>query len=248
MKLRFKEPKVWRYIMGSIEKIIDEGVFNINNNGLSLRALDTSRVIMIDFYYPKSAFDEFSINGEEENLGISFSVLSDVLKRAEKNDELELISDENSLMLRYVGRGERIFKIPLISLSQEKLPEPKITFNVKAKLSNNVFIDFVSDIESIADSLTITANEEENKLIITGKGDIESAEIELSMEKQNLIELVIDSPDSSTYSVEYFSDILLAAKEADLISLQYSQDAPIRIDMEYQSGGRLTTYVSPRIE
>ncbi|MGC8573697.1 MAG: DNA polymerase III sliding clamp, partial [Caldisphaera sp.] len=103
-------------------------------------------------------------------------------------------------------------------------------------------------IEAISDSLTINADDKENKLIITGKGDIESAEIELSLEKQNIIELSVDSPDSSTYSIEYFSDMLMAAKEADLITLMYSQDAPVKVEMEYQNGGKITFYVSPRID
>ncbi|AFZ70165.1 proliferating cell nuclear antigen PCNA [Caldisphaera lagunensis DSM 15908] len=247
VKIKFKEPRTWRYIIGSIEKIIDEGVFTINEEGLHFRALDTSRIVMIDFIYPKSSFEEFDVD-KEENIGVSFSTLSDILKRAEKDDELEMISDENSITLKYIGKGERLFKIPQISLSQDKLPEPKITFTVKAKLTNNTFIDIINDIEAIGESITIRADDNENKLIITGKGDIESAEIELSLEKQNLIELSIDSPDSSTYSIEYLSDMLMAAKEADLITLMYSQDAPAKIDMEYQNGGRITFYISPRID
>ncbi|MCE4624125.1 MAG: proliferating cell nuclear antigen (pcna) [Caldisphaeraceae archaeon] len=248
MKLRFKDPRTWRYIIGSIEKIIDEGVITANEDGLSLRAIDTSRVVMVDFYYPRDAFEDYELNDKEEDLGLSFSVLNSVLKRAEKNDELELSSDGNSLSLKYIGRGERLFKIPLINITQERLPEPKINFNVKAKLTNNIFIDSIKDIESISDSITISADEEGNKLVITGKGDIEVAEIELSIEKKNLIDLSIDSPDTSTYSVEYFSDMLLAAREAELVSLLYSQDTPAKVVMEYQGGGRMTFYVSPRIE
>jgi len=247
VKLKFKEPRTWRYIIGSIEKIIDEGVFTANDNGLHFRALDTSRIVMVDFIYPKSSFDEFEVNNEE-SIGVSFSVLSDVLKRAEKDDMLELITDENNIALKYIGKGERIFRIPQLSLSQDKLPEPKITFTVRAKLTNNSFIDIINDIEAISDSLTISANDKEDKLIITGRGDIESAEIELSLEKQNIIELNIDSPDSSTYSIEYFSNMLIAAKEADLVTLMYSQDAPVKVEMEYQNGGKITFYVSPRID
>ncbi|MDQ7081634.1 MAG: hypothetical protein Q9N34_00495 [Aquificota bacterium] len=42
--------------------------------------------------------------------------------------------------------------------------------------------------------------------------------------------------------------MLHAAQAADSVSIQYSEDAPVRVDFEYLGGGRLTFYVSPRME
>ncbi|MEM5874122.1 MAG: hypothetical protein QW065_04995 [Acidilobaceae archaeon] len=39
-----------------------------------------------------------------------------------------------------------------------------------------------------------------------------------------------------------------ASQAADIVSIQYANEAPIRVDLEYMGGGRLTFYVSPRVE
>jgi len=57
-RFRFTDARTWRYMVASIEKIIDEGVFVASPEGLSLRALDTSRVAMVDLYYPQDSFKE----------------------------------------------------------------------------------------------------------------------------------------------------------------------------------------------
>jgi proliferating cell nuclear antigen len=245
LKLKFRNAKTWTYIVGSIKEILDEGVFIANDEGLSLRALDTSRVVMVDLFYPKEAFDEFTVSGEE-SFGVSFDALGKVLARGLKDEALGIETQGNSLVISFEGHGVRQFKIPQISLTVERLPEPKISFTVFAKLPNAVFIDTVKAVEEVADSITLSA--EENRLHFIGPGDVEKVLIELSVEHQNLLDLKVDSPDKATYSVEYFDNMLKAARGADQVTLQYAQDAPARVQFDFEGGGRLTFYVSPRVE
>ncbi len=245
LRFHFRDARVWRYMVASIEKIIDEGVFVATPEGLSLRAMDTSRVVMVDLFYPSSAFDDYSVE-EEKEFGVSFTVLSKVLRRARKNDELVLVVDDSKITVKLAGRGERTFRFPQIMLTYEKLPEPKIQFTVKAKMMGSTFKEVIKDIELMSESVTIRATE--SALYMTGKSDIASVEAELSLERGSLIDLIVDSPDQASYSIEYFSQMGNAAQAADSVTLQYSEDAPARVDFEYMGGGRLTFYVSPRID
>lgn len=245
MKLRFKSARTWTYIVGSIKEILDEGVFTATDQGLSLRALDTSRVVMVDLFYPREAFDVYEVS-EKESFGVSFDVLGKVLARSLKDEALSLETQKDSLLVSFEGHGVRQFRIPQVSLNVEELPEPKISFTVYAKMSNATFIDAVKAVEEVADSLTISA--EEGKIYFIGAGDVEKVEVELSVEGQSLIDLKVDSPDRATYSVEYFDDMIKAARGADQVTLQYAQDSPARVQFDFEGGGRLTFYVSPRIE
>ena len=245
MEFHFSDARTWRYMVASIEKIIDEGVFVASSEGLSLRALDTSHVVMVDLFYPASAFVDYNVEGEEE-FGVSFSALTKILRRARKDDELVISVEDGRLTVKLKSRGERIFKIPQIVVSSEKLPEPRITFTVKARMLGSVFRDVIRDMEVHGESITFTATE--SSLLVTSRSDIASAEAELSVERGSLIDFEVESPDKATYSVEYFSVMLNAAQAADGVLLQYSEDAPVRVDFEYIGGGRLTFYVSPRME
>jgi len=244
----FGDARVWRYMIASIEKIIDEGVFVISESGISLRALDTSNVVMVDLFYPESSFREFEPGEGETEFGVSFGVLSKVLRRARKNDELELKVGESELEVIFRGRGKRLFRIPQIMLTHQKLPEPKIPITVTASITSTVFREAVRTIEPIADTIVFEADGEGEKLYIRGEGDIEKAELILSLERGSLIDLSVENPDRSMYTLEYFSQMMQAAQAANTVAIKYSMDAPIRVDMLYPPEGRLTFYVSPRIE
>jgi len=245
LRFHFSDARIWRYMVASIEKIIDEGVFVATPEGLSLRAMDTSRVVMVDLFYPASSFIDYNVEGEKE-FGVSFSVLTKILRRARKEDELVLEVEGNRVIVKLKSRGERVFRIPQILLTYEKLPEPKIQFTVKARMLGSTFRDVMKDIELISESVTLRATE--NVLYLTGRSDIASVEAELSPERGSLIELTVDSNDKATYSIEYFTQMSSAAQAADGVVIQYAEDAPARVDFEYLGGGRLTFYVSPRIE
>jgi proliferating cell nuclear antigen len=247
LRFHFRDARVWRYMIASIEKILDEGVFVATPEGISLRALDTSHIVMVDLLYPSSAFVEFTVERDVVEVGVSFGVLSKVLRRATKNDELVLELKGNSIVVELKRRGVRRFRIPLIHLTYEKLPEPKIAFTVKAKMLGSTFRDVVRILKPIADSVTLKASED-GRLTFIGRGDVASGEVELSLDKQTLLEASIESPDEASYTMEYFEYIAKASQVADTITIQYAQEAPVRVDLEYADGGRLTFYVSPRVD
>jgi len=247
LKLHFRDARIWRYMVASVEKILDEGVFVATPDGLSLRALDTSHIVMVDLFYPASAFVEYTVGRDVVELGVSFGVLSKVLRRASKNDELVLELEGNSIIIEFRGKGVRRFRIPSIHLTYEKLPEPKIAFTVKAKMLGSTFREVIKVLKPIAESVTLKAFED-GRLVFIGRGDVASGEVELSLDKQTLLEVSVESPDEASYSMEYFEYMRSASQVADTISIQYAQEAPVRVDMEYLGGGRLTFYVSPRID
>ena len=242
----FGDARVWRYMIASVEKILDEGVFLLTSEGISLRALDTSRVAMVDLFYPESAFLEYEVEEEQVEFGVSFGVFSKVLRRARKNDELEISVGDSHIEIIFRGRGRRIFKIPQITLTYERLPEPKIPITVRASMTGTVFRETIRTIEAIAEAIELEASED--MLYVRGEGDIEKAELVLTMERGSLLDLQVESHDRSLYTLEYFSQMLQAAQAANTVNISYSADAPVRVDMLYAPEGRLTFYVSPRTE
>ncbi|MEM0340793.1 MAG: DNA polymerase sliding clamp [Acidilobaceae archaeon] len=245
-KMHFKDARTWRYILSSIEKVLDEGVFIASREGLKLRALDPSHVVMVDLFYPASAFIEYEVKKDEIEIGVSFETLTKVLRRGGKEDELAIELEENNLNISFLGRGIRKFSIPTINLLYDKLPEPKVSFTVRAKMLSSVFRDVIKSLEKIGDSIKFKARED--VLIVIGSSDVMKGEVELSLDKQSLIEYEAESLDESSYTLEYFTYMATASQAADIVSIQYANEAPIRVDLEYMGGGRLTFYVSPRVE
>ncbi len=58
-KLKVSDAKLLRDMATAISILVDEATFKIDPEGLKLRAMDPSRVAMIDFEWPKTIFEEY---------------------------------------------------------------------------------------------------------------------------------------------------------------------------------------------
>ena len=245
MKLVFMDARVWRYIVTAISKTLSEAVFKATEDGLSLRAMDPSRITMVDLLFPPTAFDEYSVDGEEE-LGVNISDLVKILKRTGKEDQLELESSGDRLTIIFRGKNTRKFVMPLLSLEAEELPEPRLELKARARMLSTVFREIIKDLEPIGDMVVFELSPE--KLVARSMSDLGEAEVELTLESGNLIEVEAEGVERAAFSLDYFSDIVSAAQASDLVTLHLSTDMPCRVEYSLPQGAHLDFYVAPRIE
>ncbi|ABN69744.1 proliferating cell nuclear antigen PcnA [Staphylothermus marinus F1] len=248
MRLRFADARAWRYAMNAIGKIIDEGAYKIQENGIRLRAIDPSRIVMVDFYIPREGLLEYEFD-KEETIGVNMEDLTKILRRAVKGDELELRTLEaGRLAVIFLGRGTRMFIIPSLETIAEELPELKIPFTVKAKMLPSTFRDVVKELEPISDAIEFRAIKDEQKIIAKASGDIVEAEIELSIENGALIDFEASEDARAIYTIDYLSDISGASQAAEELTFEFATAVPCKIEYTLPQEGRLTFYVAPRVE
>jgi proliferating cell nuclear antigen len=75
LKLRFRDAVVWKYSIVAISKIIEEANFKATSDGIKLRAMDPSAVVLVDFYIPSNAFYEYDIS-EDVVIGLNMEELA----------------------------------------------------------------------------------------------------------------------------------------------------------------------------
>lgn len=248
MKLRFADARAWRYSMNAIGKIIDEAAFKINEEGIQLKAIDPSRIVMVDFHVGKQSFDEFEVE-KEETVGVNMEDLTKILRRAVKGDALELQTLEaGRLAVIFLGRGIRKFIIPSLETIAEELPELKIPFTVYVKMHPGTFRDVVKELEPISDAIEFVAKKNEQKLIARASGDIVEAEIELSVENGALVDFRAEEDARAIYTIDYLSDISAASQAAEEMEFEFATAVPCKITYILPQEGRLTFYVAPRVE
>ncbi len=247
MKLLFFDARVWRYTISAIGKIIEEGVFVVNQEGLRLRAMDPSHVVLIDFYVPSTAFDVFEVE-KEEQIGVNFEDIAKIMRRAVKDDQLELSTSGSKLSISFIGKSTRKFVLPQLSLTAEELPdiEAKLQFKAQARMLSDTFNDIVKDLEPVGKDVVFEASS--NALKIAVKGDIAEAEIMMDMERGSLLDLNVEEESRAGYSLDYFVDMAGASKAADTITLAFATDMPCKVEFEMPQGARLRFYVAPRVE
>jgi len=248
LKLSFREATIWKYAISAISKIIEEASFRITEEGLRLRAMDPSAVVLVDFYIPQQAFSVFEVE-REMNIGTNMEELAKILRRARKGDELVLepISGGH-LRIVFEGRGSRSFKIPGIELSVQEIPEISFEETFKCKIMPKLFKDVIKELEPISDAVEFYSPINSGILYLKAQGEIAEAEIELSTASGALIEYESTGEARSKYTVDHLVDISAASQTAEVLSIGFGVETPLRLTYELPYGGKLEFYVAPRTD
>jgi proliferating cell nuclear antigen len=247
-KLKVSDAKLLRDMANAISILVDEATFKIDPEGLKLRAMDPSRVAMIDFEWPKTIFQEYVCN-EPTKVCLNISELLKLLKRASKDESVELSIDDKTgrLLVVISGKYNRNFTMPTLEASEEEVPTPKISFNVKAKTTTQGLSQAIEDAQLVSDHVRIEAEPE--KMILSASGDLMGATITLQKGSDALLDLEVKENAKATFSLSYLSEIIKASSAtSDIATLEFSSDMPIRIDFQQTKEGKLVFFLAPRIE
>ncbi|WP_236698191.1 proliferating cell nuclear antigen (pcna) [Pyrodictium occultum] len=242
----FFDARVWRYLVSAISKVIEEGVFVADpEEGLLFRAMDPSHVIMLDMRFPRDSFEEFDLE-ERRELGLNLDDVAKVLRRAGKEDRLEINADENSVSFSFIGKGVRTFTLPLLDITAEQLPEPQLEFKAHVKVMSDVYRDTIKDVELIGDVIRFVAEGDEFK--VSSSSELGEAEIIYTRESGSLVDLEVDGSQQASYTLEYFSDLSSASRVADMVTIHFSTDMPALVEHELPQGAKFSFLIAPRVE
>lgn len=243
-RVLFPAAHVWRYVVGGLKGMIKEGVFVFADDGIRLKALDPSHVVMVDVFFPRGSAMEFDVEGEVR-IPLNMEELARVLRRAGKKDYLKLEKEGDRLKVTLEGRFSRSFHEPVISLEYSEIGEIKVPFKVDVRLASRVFEEAVSDLEPVGDIIGFEADGE--RLVIFNESETVKAYIELTPEF-GVLSSVVEEPQRAVYSYEYVSSFIPVAKVADVVRVQFSNDMPLKLTFELPQGAWLALYVAPRAE
>jgi proliferating cell nuclear antigen len=247
-KLKVADAKFLRDMITSISVLVDEATFKLDSEGMKLRAMDPSRVAMIDFEWPKTVFEEYECT-EPAKMCINITELLKLLKRAGKDEVVELSLDEKTgrLHVAISGKYSRNFTMPTLEASEEEVPTPKLTFNVKIKATTDGLSQAIEDAQLVSDHVKLEADPE--KLVFNAAGDLMGATITILKGSDTLLDLEATQPSKATFSLSYLTEIIKAASAtSDIATLEFSSDMPVKLDFQQVKGGKLTFYLAPRIE
>jgi proliferating cell nuclear antigen len=244
---KINDAKLWRNLLAAISTLIEEADFNAAPEGIKLRSMDPSHVAMVDFVWDKSAFEEYTcLQPTKIRLNIS-----DIVKklRGAGQEPLEMAYDENTRKLNMVikGRWKTTFTLPTLDPGDEEVPTPKIAFNTRIKMISSSFKDIIDQIQTVSDNVRFETTQE--KFTAEAVTELSGAKIELEKGSDVLLELQVKEPCKATFNLNYLSEISKAgATAAELVTLEFSSNMPVKLEYEMPKQGKLLYYLAPRIE
>jgi proliferating cell nuclear antigen len=232
-------------IISAISTLVEEATFVANAEGITFRGMDPSHVALIDISWPNSAFEKYECDNDIK-FGVRVDEFSKLIKRAEKQDSIEIGISEDNMLLVTIGKNKK-YKMRLIESSASDTPLPKIPYDTKIGLMSSAFDKILGDVQVVSDYLTIKATT--SKAEFSGKGDSGEVVIDLEKGMEQLTDISVKQESIGTYSLEYLNPIVKAVgTTAGSVTCEYSSAKPLRIEFKVANIGRIHFYLAPRVE
>jgi proliferating cell nuclear antigen len=247
IKIELSDTDLLKNTIPILSEIIDEGVFKVDNNGISLLSPDRTMVAVVDFKILSSAFASYHVD-KEASLGLNLASLVSILKRVKSNEKLTMETEDggNRLKLTIKGQGKRVFEIPLIDVSTEKPPIDQLKFDNSLMIDSSIVEEGIEDAEIAGDSVVFMADSDFFKM--HSKGDVSSTELELRKGDKVLHHLKVEGAIKSRYPLEYLKKMIKAAKVFNQMEIRFGTDYPMKLDFKSVDKMHLSFVLAPRVE
>ncbi len=235
-------------IIKAIMVINNEATFNLNHDGLSLRVIDPSNVTMIDLVIPKSAFQEYYV---DKNNDSKYCLdLEDMLKlvKVKKDDCIEIKrTDGNNekLTVNVIGKFNKKYLMPNLGPSNNEMPLPKLTYDVNIKLGSADLLELLENFN--AEQIRIEAFND--KLVFSNKDEMGETSIPIEKRHDCIYDFTVKTESKALYSISFIKPIIKECKNLnDIMTLKFSMDRPIMFSVTLKNKVKIEYYLAPRIE
>lgn len=237
----------FRSLVKALSVIVEEGTFVMNEAQMKLLAMDPSHVAMVDFELPSEFFDSYKCEGEPK-LSINIKEFLRFLDRVDRDEQVRIVLNEDKARLViHCKRGghSRRFEMPILEPLDEEVPQPKIFFKGKVRITSDALRMAIRDANLVSEHVKVEM--EDGLLKINAEGDMGSSFSEWLADSDDVLELKVDEDSSATFTLSYLQDIANAAgANSEVVTIELSTDMPIKMDFEIPTG-RLVYYLAPCI-
>ncbi|HNT60438.1 MAG TPA: proliferating cell nuclear antigen (pcna) [Candidatus Bilamarchaeaceae archaeon] len=245
MKITIGDSTALKDAVDSIVNLVEEGLFEITNEGVRLKAMDPSQISMISFFMPKEAFSQYALE-EERKLGVDVDKLSKVLARGGRGESAELGLEDGKLKIIFGGgKKRRTFKLPLIEVGSGLEREPKIEYRNHVKVDSEALKEMLKDAKLVSSHVRLIL--EEGHFRVEIKGDDGEVKEEFEKDAEEVKELKVAEGSRATFPLQYMEDIVKASKPGTQVTIYLETDRPLKVEYDVM-GAKSVYYLAPRIE
>lgn len=249
----FPKGKEVRYVFLSLAQLLNEGLFTMGPDGITLKAIDPSKVALISLNIPSTALEEVNIT-ETVKVGLIFDTVKKLAKRIRAKDKVELGIDKGRgrfiMTIYYGAKGKesgmyRRFYLPIVDVSQEEVPELNIEYPTRVRMSIDQFYDALLAASEISDAVTISIDPSAFSVRAIGDGG-RYYEVQFQSSDEVFQEYAASEKHEATYSLDYLLDMSRQMKPiCEYVTIELASNKPIKLTYEFASG-YLTYFVAPR--
>lgn len=232
------------YIM-NLMIVVEEININIDEKGISAKAVDVANVSMIASTIKREAFDNYELNVSQLKLGLDLLKIYDILSFSNKNCIINIAVDITTQKLT-ISFENLFYSTSLLDPStiRDDPNIPNISFTNKCCIRGSDLKKSLKIAERVNDHIILELKDE--KLYIISKNETDNINLVL---ESKILENVSSSVISSIYSIDYLLNLTKTIWKIDKIILSIGQDYPLLATFNLSKNSGSTIYfLAPRIE
>jgi proliferating cell nuclear antigen len=234
-----------RDALDSVSVLVDECKVRLNEDGLSIRAVDPANVGMVDLSLDAAAFESYEADGGV--IGVNLARLEDIAGMGNAGDLVHLELDEQTrkLHIRIDGLSYTLALIDPDSIRQE--PDiPDLDLPARIVAEGNQLDRGITAADMVSDHINLRVDEDEATFHIEAEGDTDDVDFEIGAD--DLIDLDA-GPADSLFSLDYLKDMNRAIPGDAEVTIELGEEFPVKLHYDFAEGlGNVTFMLAPRIQ
>lgn len=226
MAIELKNVEFFQRAINAVSSFISEGNFRFNDKGISLKALDPSRIVLVDYVAGKNLFEKFDI--EPTLVGIDLIEFSKIINRVLPKDRLLMDLTDSEILVNFDGEISRNFNLPLIDVAEDEIKVPDTRFDCRIEIPARILKEILKDALLFGGAVIFRIKN--NELIVEARGSAGNLKTITKGSKGIVVKSSADVV--SKYSLNFLQNIVREADSAKKIVLELKSDAPMKISYE----------------
>ena len=231
--------------LDSVSVLVDECKIRLNEEELSIRAVDPANVGMVDLTLEAAAFESYEADGGV--IGVNLARLEDIAGMANSGDliHLELDEETRKLHIEIDGLSYTLALIDPDSIRQEPdIPDLDLASEIVvegAQLDRGI-----KAADMVSDHIRLRVDETDEAFFIEAEGDTD--DVNLKLDREDLIALTA-GPADSLFSLDYLKDMNKAIPSDAEVTIELGEEFPVKLHYGFAEGlGNVTFMLAPRIQ
>ncbi|MFC6837112.1 DNA polymerase sliding clamp [Halomarina ordinaria] len=234
-----------RAALDSVSVLVDECKIRLEEDELTIRAVDPANVGMVDLSLSAAAFESYEADGGV--IGVNLTRLEDIAKMADADQlvQFELDEETRKLHIQIEGLEYTLALIDPDSIRQE--PDlPDLDLPATVVVEGRDIDRAVKAADMVSDHIALGVDVDEEVFYVDAEGDTDDVHFEL--DREDLIDLSAGEA-RSLFSLDYLKEMNKALPKDGEITIELGQEFPVKLHLEIAEGqGQVTYMLAPRIQ
>ncbi|KAA8499918.1 Proliferating cell nuclear antigen [Porphyridium purpureum] len=252
---RLPRSAVLKKILDSVKDLVKETNWDCNEEGMSMQALDTGRIVLVEVMLREAAFESYACE-VPMTLGIDMEPFGKVLRCAGGDEKVTIKAsrnDQDHIELVFENEEkERMsaFELKLMDIDGEHMAVPDAEWGAEISMPSSEFKKIVMDLAEIGSDLTIAVSKLGVTFTAQGNNCKGSMVLQPSTavdKKSEQVAISFTEPLEMTFAAPYMKMITKAAALSSTVTLSLDEACPICVRYEMEdNAGHIKYYLAPK--